>query len=258
MQKYKTGFLPEPKSNSYRSFEQHLQPLSHRICKGTLAQGAVDFRSFSVSRRNQGPTLSCVGHAVVKALEIQQARKVGVENVTPLSVLEVYYLARELMFPKQTGWDSGTFISHACDAARRFGVCPETDWPFDPNQVNVPPSWGAMQHSYLHRAAAFYQIESEGQARVIAVKDALSKGYPVVIGTDVGDNWQDYEAGQVIGVCPNPTDKHATVLIGDVGGKFVGENSWSDRWGDQGFYMMDPAVIASDQLYEAWVVTREV
>lgn len=252
--KYLTGFLPEPKGKTYRrSYEAELQIYTGR--RGIYQ--APDFRPLSVSRRDQGQTLSCVGHAVVKALEIQQARKVGVENTTVLSPLEVYYLARELMLPKQTGWDSGTFISHACEAVKRFGACPEADWPFNPDQVNVPPTWGAMRDAYLNRAAQFYQIESTGNARVLAVKDALSKGYPVVIGTDVGDNWQEYQAGQVIGICPKPTDMHATCLIGDEGGKFIGENSWGHGWGDNGFYLMDPAVIASDQTYECWVVTRE-
>jgi len=162
------------------------------------------------------------------------------------------------MFPKQNGMDLGTFISHACDAARRFGVCPEVDWPFDPSQINVSPTWHAMRHAYQNRAAAFYKIESTGEERVAAVKDALTHSYPVIIGTDVGDNWQSCESGQVIGVCPNPTDKHGTTLLGYTSaGLLIGENSWGDDWGDHGFYLMDSAVIASDQTYEAWVVTRE-
>jgi len=251
MKKYPTGYLPEPDNPKHYSFEKQLVP---RMTPRALQD--VDLREFSPFRRSQGNTRSCVGHAVVKALEIQHAFKVGVQNMVPLSVLQVYYLAREIMFPKQTSWDSGTFISHACDAARRFGVCPEVDWPFDPVKVNVSPSWAAMRHAYQHRAAAFYKIGATGNDRVIAVREALVQSFPVIIGTDVGDNWQEYRGDQVLEVCPSPDDKHATTIIGFKDGLFIGENSWGNRWGDNGFYRMDPAVIASSQCYECWVVTK--
>jgi len=255
MIKHPTGFLPEPPNPKHKSFEGLLRP---RLMRPPLRErGFVDMRNLSLNRRDQGQTQSCVGQSVTKALEIREASKKGIKNVTPLSVLEVYYLAREIMFPKQTGWDSGTFISHACDAARRFGVCPEVDWPFDPSKINVPPSWAAMRHAYQHRAAAFYKIESTGDARVQMVREALANFYPVVIGTDVGDNWDEYEKGAILQVCPNPTGKHATTLIGDMDGNFIGENSWGENWGDKGFYLMDPAVIASNQTYECWVITQE-
>jgi hypothetical protein len=162
------------------------------------------------------------------------------------------------MFPKMTDTDSGTYISHACDVTRRFGACPEVDWPFDPLQVYTPISWAAMRHAYLYRAAAFYKIESTGGERIRMVRDALAHMYPVVIGTDVGDNWQNYQSGETLGICPAPTDKHATVLVGDIAGKFIGENSWGQSWGNSGFYVLDPSVISSYQTYECWVITREV
>ncbi len=250
--KFKTGFLPEPPNSKHKSFEGLLRP--HLDL--STPRGSVDMRPLSLARRNQGGTLSCVGHATAKALEIREAFKVGVQAATPLSVLEVYYLAREIMVPKQTGWDSGTYISHACDVARRFGVCPEADWPFDPMKVNVSPPWAAMRHAYQHRAAAFYKIESIGQDRVQKVREALANHFPVVIGTDVGDNWQTYKKGEVLGFCKTPESRHATCLVGDIDGKFIGENSWGSGWGDKGFYVMDPVVIASIQTYECWVITQ--
>ena len=250
--KHRTGFLPEPSDSKHKAFETHLLPFLHRhISERTLV---VDMRLFSLTRRDQGNTYSCVGHAVVKAIEIREAVKNGVHNVVPLSVLSDYYLARELMFPKQIEMDKGTFVAHACEAAHRFGVCPETDWPFDAAKVNVSPDWVAMREAYNHRLNGFFKITATGQDRVRKVKDALAHSYPVVIGTDVGDNWDNYHANQVLGVCPNPTDKHATVLLGDLNGIFIGENSWGSDWGEQGFYKMDPAVIASDQTYECWIV----
>jgi len=201
-------------------------------------------------------TRSCVAHAVVKAIEIEKAVESGLDSVTALSVLEVYYLARELMMPRQTAGDVGTFISHACDAARRFGVCSEASWPFNPLHINEAPPWSAMRNAYENRIFGFYKIDSSGPARVDAIRDALHKYLPVIIGTDVDDKWQTYEKGQVLYPCDHSEDKHATVILGEVGGKFIGENSWGSSWGDNGFYLMDPAVLSSDQVYEAWVAMR--
>jgi len=42
-------------------------------------------------------------------------------------------------------------------------------------------------------------------------------------------------------------------LVGFIDGLFVGENSWGSRWGDDGFYLMDPAAIAADGSRDFWV-----
>lgn len=198
---------------------------------------------------------NCVAHAVVKALEIKQVMENGGHEAhTDLSRLAVYYLARELMIPQETHIDDGTFVSHACDAIRRFGVCEEKAWPFDPDEVCKPPSWKAMRSAYGHRISSFYKIRSTGQARVDEVVRCLQAGNPVAYGTRIGNNWFSYDGK---GVLTLPTDKvgnHATCLVGVRDGKFIGENSWSAGWGDKGFYWLDPKVVAWNESRDFWVI----
>ena len=243
------GFRHEPDNPKHWSYEDQLAGVQTEMFPDD-----VDLRSFTSPRHNQRHTNTCVAQSVVKALEIKRIMKYGRDAHVDLSVLAVYYLARELQFPPQTHIDGGTFVSHACDALRRFGVPPESEWAFDTGKVNVSPSWMAMRKAYLHKITAFYKIRSTGTARVEAVRLALQQANPVVYGTKIGDNWFGYQAGDVLGETGDAKGNHATVLLGTQGDLFLGENSWGNGWGADGFYLMDPKVIAGDQAHDFWVV----
>ena len=193
-----SGFRPDPPSEKYWSFEDQLE--NKMISTGSWD---IDLREYTSPRHRQLSTSSCVGQSVVKALEVKRIMKHGYDAHIDLSVLSVYYLARELMNPQETDKDSGTYISLACDVLRRFGVCPETDWPFKTNKVLFSPPWKAMRNAYLHKIKAFYRINSVGQDRIEKVVKALQARNPVVFGTSVGTNWFSYrDKTQVISL-PN-------------------------------------------------------
>jgi C1A family cysteine protease len=244
------GFIPEPDSDKHWSYEDKLK--SRMVAQ---TGGDVDLRPFSSPRHNQRSTSSCVANAVVKALEIKRIMQGGGHDThTDLSRMAVYYLARELMFPPKTHVDGGTYISHACDVLRRFGVCTEADWPWDFDKINEAPSWAAMRKAYVRKIESFYKIRSVKDDRVAEVVRCLQAGNPVVFGTTVGRNWSRYKKGQVLECPVSTTGRHATVLVGWRDGKFIGENSWGSSWGDDGFYLMDPKVIACNQAQDFWVI----
>jgi len=256
------GCLRDPVSDKYWSYEERLLPyqkgLKARSFSG-VAEGDVDLRPFTSPRQDQRSTSTCVAQATVKAMELKRIMALGREAHIDLSVLANYYLARELMFPQRTGSDSGTCASLACDAARRYGVCPDTDWPWEPvstvlSRINQNPGWKAMRSAYLHKISAFYRINSTGQDRVEAVHQALLHKNPVIFGTVVGEDWFGYRTG-TLGKETRPKGTHCTVLEGWKQGLFIGENSWGTGFGDDGFYYMDPSVIASDDSFDFWVVT---
>ena len=244
------GYKREPDDPKHWDFEDFKPQLK-------MGAGAtVDMRPYSPSelRQNQRQTNSCVAHSVVKALEIKRIMEMGLAAHVDLSILAVYYLAREMMAPPQCHIDDGTFVSHACDILRRFGAAEEKDWPFDMKKVNVSPSWTVMRNAYLHKIKAFYRIRSEGQKRIRDVIAALRAGNPVVYGTMIDNQWFDYGPGKVLQLAKTEEGGHATTLIGWDGENFIGENSWGTHWGDDGFYLMSPDVIASDQAWDFWVI----
>lgn len=248
------GYRPEPDSHRHRLFEDTLQ--GRMALTAADKNGDVDLRPFTSGRHNQRNTSTCVAQAVCKALEIKRIMRHGRNAHVDLSRLAVYWFARNLMDPKETHLDEGTYISHAFDAIRRFGVPPEKDWAWDLSRIYDAPTWAAMRRAYVAKIISFYKISSRGQDRVDAVIQALQAGNPVVFGTTVDSTWFNYAAGSPI-LKPvskqNAAGRHATVLVGHINGVFVGENSWGSGWGSDGFYFMDPAAIAASEAQDFWV-----
>ena len=244
------GFRPEPDSPQHWGFEGKLRA---RMVQATT--GDVDLRPWTSPRHDQGATNTCVAQATCKAFEIKRIMKYGHAAHVDLSRLAIYWFARNLMVPKETHIDEGTYISHAFDAMRRFGVPPEMAHPWDFRAIFEAPSWDAMRQAYLSKIESFYKIRSTGLARVDMVVEALQANNPVVFGTNVNGAWSSYRKGQVLVPVSNDdrTGRHATCIVGMKDGKFIGENSWGTNWGDNGFYLMDPATQISDVSSDFWV-----
>ncbi len=244
------GFRDEPDSPDHWNYEDRLKDRM-----SAFAPGDVDLRPFSSPRHNQRFTSSCVGNSVVKALEIKRIMQHGHDAHVDLSRLAVYYLARELMLPSETHLDGGTYISHAFDVLRRFGAPTEAQWPWDTSKVKSPPSFMAMRSAYLHKITGYFKIRSTGDGRVAEVIRCLRAGNPVVFGCNVDGSWYGLGKNHLLKpVSRSDRDgRHATVLIGYADGKFIGENSWGADWGDDGFYYMDPSVIAHLDSRDFWV-----
>lgn len=244
------GFRDEPDNPKHWGFEDKLRAKMTRITVGDIS-----FREHSSPRHNQRSTSSCVANAAVKALEIKRIMEKGHDAHVDLSRMAVYFFARNLMFPKETDKDAGTYVSHAFDGMRRYGVPREEDWQFDKSKLFVSPTWDVMRKAYVSKIDSFYKVRSGGQEKVDCCVEALQAGNPIVFGTDVDPTWNRYKKGQVLKPVAKEdcTGRHATVLIGIENGMFIGENSWGSFWGDDGFYLMDPSVIASDSSRDLWV-----
>lgn len=243
------GWVEDPDDPGHWGFEDLLE--------STLAPsfGDTDLREYTSPRHNQRTTGSCVAQSLVKALELKRIMQYGYDKHVDLSILCLYYLAREQMGPEKVNEDKGTYISFACHCMREFGVPPEKLWGFDPKKVFKRPPLSVRQEGYVHKIQAHYRIKSRGDDRVKAVRKALQSGNPVVFGTRVGSNWMSYRKGETLGLPDDNLGGHATVLVGDTHGLFIGENSWGRGWGDDGFYWMDPEVIASGLSRDFWVIT---
>jgi hypothetical protein len=155
--------------------------------------------------------------------------------------------------------DNGTYIGHAFDAIRRWGVPSENLWPWDASKVCEAPSWAAMREAYTNKIHSFYRIQATGVDRIPQVLSALRAGLPVVFGTRVDTQWSWYssQAQPLRPVVGESLGRHATVLVGYHNGLFIGENSWGVGWGHAGFYFMEPSVIAHSDSRDFWVPRLE-
>jgi C1A family cysteine protease len=227
------------------------------MAPSSLDLGEIDLRPWSSPRHNQRSLGSCVAQATIKALEIKRNVKYGTDKHVDLSVLMLYYLARELMSPPETHLDEGTYISHAMDALRRFGVCEEQKWPYDINKYATAPPWKAMRRGYVNRIDSFYRITSHGMARVEDVLLHLHAKNPVVFGTAITTDFRDTTADDIVGPV-NGVIKggHAMVIVGYLPNHkgqpvFVVENSWGD-FADGGFFYVSPEYVADPWAFDFW------
>lgn len=249
--KYKLGgWRPDPAGVPYWKFDRT------RFTFTGSTSNDIDLRPYTSPRHNQGSTGSCVAQSTIKALEIKRIYQKGRAAHVDLSVLDVYWGARDLMNPKMTDTDSGTYISLACDVLRRYGVCREVMHPFSTKKLFIPPPVLATREARLNRIYSHFKLTSTGQTLIDDIILNLHAGNPVIFGTRVGDEWQKYPGGNtVIGI--NETGEgggHAMVIVGYVGGKFIVENSWGTYWGNDGFAWVDPAVFTHKYTRDIWVI----
>lgn len=248
------GHRPDPSDVNYAQFSKSIfdghQPIS---------TGDADLRPFSSPRHDQRRTGTCVAQSTIKALEIKRIQKHGMAAHVPLSVMDLYFGARDLMDPKETNVDEGTHIYLACDVLKTFGVCREVMNPFDEKNLFIPTPILASREAYLNKIPDALKIESTGWDRVDDVIANLRMGNPVVFATQVGDNWFNYGASSAPLGPITPADAkggHATCLVGYVDGKFIDENSWGTTWGDNGYAWLQPEVIADQNSLDFWVIVE--
>lgn len=252
------GWIPDPASKKYFKFDKSSLKLNANSIQYKSTNGdEIDLRPYTSTRHNQLNTSSCVGNAVIKALEIKRILQYGHENHVDLSILDLYYHARERMTPPTVNVDGGTHISLACDVLRDIGVCRDIKHPFVVKNINKKPSIMATREARLNRITSHFKIKSYGNERIDDMLFNLKAGNPIVFGTTVGSDWMEYKGGKnpITGET-RPIGGHAMACIGFVNGLFIIENSWSTRWGEDGFGYVTPEVFKNASTRDLWVIVN--
>lgn len=267
MGQFKYGYKPDPRFQvapdgtnidlvaKDKSFSEHLAPhLS------ITSPGDVDLRPYCLTA-DQGPLSSCVGNATAQSVYVLNAIQ-GSPKV-PLSRLFVYNLARNEE-PSDDGKgtgisaDDGTQIRIAFDVLSRFGVCTETTWPYDTNQVFTLPSILAMREATGHKIHSYYRIKEDEYDRVDQIIAALRAKHPVVFGTQIDTAFENLQAGQVAQVPKGATlGGHALCCVGYLESLncFIVKNSWGGSWCSGGFCLMSVDFLAWSGTSDLWVPT---
>jgi C1A family cysteine protease len=193
------------------------------------------------------------------------------------SRLMSYYLARS--FEGTVKEDAGANIRDIFRAINKFGFCAESVWPYndnsDPEQGPTPfnhmPSAEAFRAAFDQRASAqnvqanvidYALIRETGDARVDAIKLAISQRHLVVFGTDVTEKFcSDMSANNGQPIEP-PTDGkdiaggHCMAIGGydELSPKII--NSWDTDWGQNGWCRFSWDYIKWSNTSDLWIVRR--
>lgn len=216
--------------------------------------------------RDQAETSACVGFALSGAI---YARLHFLGFGTPLfSPLVVYAIARQLegIYKNRPLPDDGSHPFLAMRGLSTRGIAYEKDWPFDrdhSSRVFQEVPFDIFQKASQFRVDSFSRIDAKGDVRVDICKRALASGHPIPLGMMVGDEFQAYTKGRgPVGVETEDVGGHMTFLTGyeDDGDVFIGCNSWSQDYGDEGFYRIHRSKLedeSSSDIYDFTITDQK-
>lgn len=208
---------------------------------------------------DQGQLGTCVANGTCDAFEIIK----GIQDptkVVQLSRLFVYWNAR--LYDHDTSNDNGTYVSNAMQSLVDYGVCEESIWAYNESKVFTQPnllSYKEADDNTL-KVADYYKVVTAGSGRLSDMEAAIRANHPVVFGTGVGQELEDYDGNPniVFSAPKKPLGGHCMVAVGvrrnpDL--QFYIRNSWSSSWGISGHAWFDGSYFTDPMTDDLYVPT---
>lgn len=195
----------------------------------------IDFEHYGVPTLNQANTSSCSGHATCNAAEytwVQSGRE-----LVRFNPFFIYALINH-------GVDRGASISDTLKAIEQYGICEKDQMPPGAMfQYQIPQA--AFQNAKRYKVVKAFQCQTFDE-----IGTAITKGFPVVLGIYVGQNFPQVDNELV---CPMPNGRgggHALCGMGLKNSRRYGpvvkiHNSWGQQFGQNGFAYIHEGHFAS-------------
>jgi len=206
-----------------------------------LSEHAIDVPRI----RDQGPTNSCTAFSSLQGAEL--VRRARGENSLLLSPLALYWATRVAGAHSEDGLeDDGVDPYALVAAAKKIGVPPESEWPFDASRVNDrPPAVALFRAQKLKLSIS--PLYERGEPLWDLVCSEISRGIPVMLALTVDD------AFRFARLDPIPPPKgapgamsHAVCAYGyDRSGNVMVANSWGREWGNFGTGLLSPEAVGA-------------
>ena len=223
------------------------------MLSGLALPPLVDLRDQDSPIEDQLALGSCTSFATGAAFRFDM-RKQGLSDFV-ISHLFEYYNSRS---KNSKGVDSGATIRGAIKAVNTYGLCPESEWPYDIAKFTSKPPTQSYKDALQDRALK-YQAVSQN---LTVMKNCLAQGLPFVIGISV---YESFESQQVANTGMVPLLKNSDRLLGghavlicgfrNSDMSFIFRNSWGVSWGDQGYgYLPYAYLLDSGLASDFWVI----
>lgn len=202
----------------------------------------VSLEAYAPKRRQQGRQGSCVGWAsAYSASTILHSRATGKD---PNSVaFSPAYLYNQIALQGC----QGAYMLDAMKAMHQNGGLPYNDFRYDESSCRKKPQSSEIAKARNFKIKGYNRLTLDHDRYtpdILAIKQNINQGAPVVIGMQVGGTFMSRMVGQKVW---RPTQRdytqrgfsgHAMTVIGYDdnldGGAFQIMNSWGERWGDDG------------------------
>lgn len=220
------------------------EPLADNI-KNPMPE-SVSLLEYCPKRRSQGSQGSCVGwSSAYAARTILQSRATG-ENPNNVAFSPAFLYNQIALEGCQ-----GTYLQKAMEVMKGGGSLPFSKFAYNEQSCSKKPTNRELQDASVYRTKGFNRLTVSGNNQktdLLAMKQNLAQGAPVVIGMMVGGSFMTAMTGNEIWTPTNSDYKmnnfggHAMCVIGyddyktSQGGAFQIMNSWGEDWGKKGIF----------------------
>lgn len=254
------GWIPQRPDHNDREF----LPTVGRV---DVAQSELGLDITGIPRINQKRQGACTGHGTAGLVMFDQ--KAQGEPVVIPSRAMIYYDAR---IPEgTTDQDAGAMVRDAVKGVAKYGVVPDSEFPYDDQVFDRRPSPTDYQDAKQQEALVYEAVQYPHLNQTIA------SGFPIVFGFTVYESFESEEVART-GVVPIPQPGES-VLGGHCAwmhgfnarfrasgnDKFpprtkACRNSWMDEggspWGDNGDFYLPQWFFDHGQASDFWVIRR--
>ncbi len=220
---------------------QVYEPLAYGF-GGNRLPASVSLIEHAPTRRHQGEQGSCVGWASAYAAQtILRSRASG--QSPDRQAFSPAYLYNQIALRGC----QGAYMLDAMEAMSQNGAVPYNDFRYDEGDCSRAPDGRTVQLGRQFRLKGYNRLTvgaNQYKPDILAIKQNLAQGAPVVIGMMVGGTFMSRMVGQDVWY-PTRSDYsmggyggHAMCVIGyddnKEGGAFQIMNSWGRNWGNDG------------------------
>lgn len=218
------------------------EPLADNV-KNPLPE-RVSLESYCPQRLNQGEQGSCVGWGnAYAARTILEAQRTG-RDPDQVAFSPAYLYNQISLKGCQ-----GSYIENAMEVMQGQGVLPLSQFPYNEQTCSTQPSPSQKQAASQFKMAGYNRLTKSGdnqEVDMLAMKQNLAQGAPVVVGMMVGGSFMQPMMGEEVWI-PSANDYnmmnfggHCMAVVGYDDFKYGNEgafllmNSWGNDWGQNG------------------------
>ena len=217
---------------------------------------SIDLRKDFTPVKDQGETGACSAFALVGIFEY--ILKKNKQPDINLSELFVYYNARRADGSSRI--DAGSSLYDVVQTLIKDGVCQESLFPYNPENIFKDPPFEAIQNGQTRKVVKAKTVKK----KLHDIKSAVAEGYPVAISLKIFNSFHpqrgfirtpNYEEIQ-----SEQSGNHAMVICGynDETHFFVVRNSWGHKFGDKGYCYIPYGYIANEALLNGACIITEI